>query len=145
MHQATVDTDRPAVGVDIIIENERQEIILGRRIGPPQKFEGMWSLPGGRIKRGETVIEAAKRNAREEVGLEIEVIKLVGVYSDPSRDPRGHTISLCILGRCVGGKLVSSDRLSEVAPFAHKEIPKLAFDQNLMVENYVKGEPAKIR
>ena len=82
----------PAVTADVIILAEDGEILLIRRKNPP--FQGRWALPGGFIENGEETIEAcARREAREETGLDGELDRLLGVWSKPGRDPRGHTVT----------------------------------------------------
>ena len=72
-------------------------IVLIKRENPP--YQGCFALPGGFVEIGETVESAAQREAKEETGLEIELIGLVGIYSDPKRDPRGHIVSAAFLAR----------------------------------------------
>ncbi len=81
----------PRVAVDIVIEHgdERRVVLIERRFPPPG-----WALPGGFVDVGETVEAAAMREAREETALEVTLVCLLGCYSDPGRDPRGHTVSL---------------------------------------------------
>ncbi len=113
----------------IIFEDK---LVLVRRRNPP--FEWQFALPGGFVEIGETVEEAVAREAREETGLDIELIKLLGVYSDPSRDPRGHTVTVCYLARGFG-KLKAGSDAKEVGLFGVNEIPKMAFDHNKIIEN----------
>lgn len=81
----------PLVAVDVIIEyGAGPRIVLIERRNPPHG----WALPGGFVDIGETVEAAAVREAREETGLEVALTCLLGCYSDPDRDPRGHTVSL---------------------------------------------------
>ena len=67
-------------------------MLLIRRKHDP--YAGCYALPGGFVEIGETVEAACRREAREETGIEVGELRLVGVYSDPSRDPRGHTVSV---------------------------------------------------
>jgi len=125
----------PALTVDgVLIENER--ILLVRRLKEP--FKGMWALPGGFVEVGETVEEAVKREVREETGLEVEVLRLVGVYSDPKRDPRGHVVSVAFLVKRVGGELKAGDDAENVAFHTLERLPPLAFDHGRIVEDALK-------
>jgi len=81
----------PKVAVDVVLENKGKVLLVQRALEP---FAGKWALPGGFVEEGETVEQAAVREVKEETGLDIELEGLLGVYSDPGRDPRGHIISL---------------------------------------------------
>jgi 8-oxo-dGTP diphosphatase len=88
----------PAATVDVIIEVDGG-IVLVRRRNPPLG----WALPGGFVDRGESVAQAARREAKEETGLDVELTELLGVYSDPKRDPRGlFTLSTVFIARASG-------------------------------------------
>ncbi|MBU4406392.1 MAG: NUDIX hydrolase, partial [Candidatus Altiarchaeota archaeon] len=94
----------PRLTVDaVILDREKNSIVLVKRGIYP--FEGMWALPGGFVEYKETVENATIREAKEETGLDIEIERMVGVYSDPERDPRGHTVAVTFLCRRVGGEL----------------------------------------
>jgi 8-oxo-dGTP diphosphatase len=82
----------PALTVDCAIFDARGRVLLIRRGHDP--FAGAYALPGGFVEMGETVAAACRREVLEEAGVEIGELRLVGVYSDPSRDPRGHTVSV---------------------------------------------------
>jgi len=124
----------PSLTVDIIIKREDNSVILIRRKKEP--FKDQWAIPGGFIEYGETAEHAAIRETKEETGLDVEIIKLVGVYSDPMRDPRGHIISIAFLAREIGGNLVASDDARAVKVFKTTEIPKnLAFDHAKILKN----------
>ena len=89
------DYPRPAVTVDLVAfarEGDRLKVLLVRRKHDP--FAGRWALPGGFVDMNEPVEDAARRELKEETGLEVGEINFLGVYSDPGRDPRGRTISL---------------------------------------------------
>jgi 8-oxo-dGTP diphosphatase len=121
----------PLLTVDAIILYEGK-LVLIRRMNPP--YENQFALPGGFVEVGETVEEAIVREAKEETSLYIELIKLLGVYSEPSRDPRGHTVTVCYLARGFG-KLKAGSDAKDIRLFGFSEIPKLAFDHNKIVEN----------
>jgi 8-oxo-dGTP diphosphatase len=82
----------PALTVDCVIFDPEARVLLIRRGHAP--YVGCYALPGGFIEIGETVEEACRREAQEETGIEVAELRLVGVYSDPHRDPRGHTVSV---------------------------------------------------
>lgn len=121
----------PLLTVDTVIIYGGK-LVLIRRKNPP--FQGHFALPGGFVEAGETVEKAAVREAKEETGLDVELIKLLGVYSDPSRDPRGHTVSVCFLAVGSGNLKAGSDAL-DTGLFGITEIPQLAFDHNKIIEN----------
>jgi 8-oxo-dGTP diphosphatase len=87
----------PALTTDAVIFDGRGRVLLIRRANAP--FEGQYALPGGFVDVGETVEQACRRELEEEAGITVGRLDLVGVYSDPSRDPRGHTCSVAFLGR----------------------------------------------
>lgn len=101
-----------------------------------EPFKGKWAIPGGFVEYGERTEEAARREAKEETGLEIELEKLVGVYSDPDRDPRGHTISVCYSARRVGGNLKASTDAADVKVFNQIPWSKLAFDHGKILKDF---------
>ncbi len=126
--------ETPKLMVDVVIPSERG-IVLVRRASDP--FEGEWALPGGFVEVGETVEEAATREAAEETGLAIELARLIGVYSAPDRDPRGHNVSVAFLARVVGGDLVAASDAAEVAVL-DPEAVELAFDHRRIVADAMK-------
>lgn len=126
---------KPTLTVDAIIKVDDDKIVLVKRKNPP--YKNWWALPGGIVEYGETVEEAVKREVREETGLEIKVEKLVNVYSNPKRDPRGHFISICFLCHKTGGTLRAASDAANVSIFSLKEVKnlKLAFDHRKMLED----------
>ena len=82
----------PALTTDCVIFDSGGRVLLIRRGHPP--YAGSYALPGGFVEIGETVEEACRREALEETGINVDALRLVGVYSDPARDPRGHTVSV---------------------------------------------------
>jgi 8-oxo-dGTP diphosphatase len=116
----------PALAVDALIVDPARGVLLIRRANPP--FQGCWALPGGFVEVGETCEAACVREAGEETGLEVEPVELVGVYSTPERDPRGHTVSPVYLCRVVGGAVRGGDDASEARWFADLTGVELAFD-----------------
>lgn len=127
---------RPAVVVDAVVE-KGGDILLIRRKNPP--YEGRWALPGGFVEYGERVENAVKREILEEAGVKIEITGLLGVYSDPSRDPRGHVVSVCYTATTVDEVKAGSDA-AEARFFAPEgiDMDKLAFDHHSIIRDYVK-------
>ncbi|MDI6882414.1 MAG: NUDIX hydrolase [Methanothermobacter sp.] len=126
------------MAVDIVILCSDDSIILIKRKKNP--YRGFWALPGGFVEYGERVEEAALREAWEETGLKVELDHLLGVYSDPDRDPRGHVISICFIAHKIGGKLKADTDASEVSKFKWEELKKikLAFDHATILEDAYK-------
>jgi 8-oxo-dGTP diphosphatase len=109
-----------------------RSIVLVKRLYPP--FKGQWALPGGFVEYGETVEAAAIREAKEETGIDVNLIKIVGVYSAPNRDPRGHIVSICFIGREMSGELRPDTDAKEAISFQASSLPKkLAFDHEQML------------
>ncbi len=126
----------PALTVDIVIIRRDGSIVLVRRRNPP--FQGEWAIPGGFVEYGETVEAAAVREAKEETGLDVELGKIIGVYSDPKRDPRGHVVSVCFLAREAGGELRADTDAKEAKSFASSLLPpRLAFDHARMLADAI--------
>src|SRR5215510_1788330 len=122
----------PFATVDVIIESN-EGIVLVRRRNPPLG----WALPGGFIDPGETVAQAARREAKEETGLDVELTELLGVYSDPKRDPRGiFTISTVFIGRARGTPS-GGDDAAEARVFPTDATPSdIAFDHPTILLDY---------
>jgi 8-oxo-dGTP diphosphatase len=122
----------PLATVDVIIEIGAGIVLVRRRNPPPG-----WALPGGFVDRGESVAHAARREAQEETGLDVELTELLGVYSDPKRDPRGFfTISTVFIGRAAG-EPVGADDAAEARIFALDAVPSdVAFDHPTIIADY---------
>ncbi|HNR14022.1 MAG TPA: NUDIX hydrolase [Thermodesulfobacteriota bacterium] len=122
----------PAPTVDIIIQMAGQGIVLIKRKNPPYG----WALPGGFIDYGETVEQAAQREALEETGLRVESLQQFHVYSDPGRDPRLHTISMVFTGKASGIPKAGDDA-AELGIFAEGDLPvPLAFDHGRILADF---------
>ena len=106
--------------------------ILIRRKHPPVG----WALPGGFVEVGETVEQAAEREAYEETGLRVRLDGLLGVYSDPDRDPRGHVVSVVFVGTG-SGRPAAADDAAAVGIFSIDRLPQpMAFDHARIVKDY---------
>ena len=126
----------PELAVDVIIElvdRPGRPIVLIKRRFPPLGH----ALPGGYVDIGETVEQAACREAREETGLDIRLGGLLGAYSDPSRDPRGHTVSLVYVATATG-EPVASDDAAGILIVSPADAPPLAFDHGLILGDYLR-------
>lgn len=125
----------PMLTVDVIVERGG-EILLIRRLNPP--FQGRWAIPGGFVEYGERVEDAALRELEEETGLRIRITGLLGVYSDPGRDPRGHVVSVCYVAEGEGDEAGGSDA-AEARFFKPEEIDfdNLAFDHARIIKDYM--------
>ncbi|MBA2862324.1 NUDIX hydrolase [Methanococcus maripaludis] len=120
---------------DILIKYNSGIVLIKRKNDP---YKDYWAIPGGFIEYGERVEEAAKREAKEETGLEIDNLKLIGVYSDPNRDSRGHTVTVAFLADG-NGILKSGDDAKDAEVFSLDELMKmeLAFDHKKLVNDSI--------
>ncbi len=127
----------PALTVDgVLIEQGR--ILLVRRRHEP--FAGYYALPGGFVDYGETVETAVVRELREETGLDVAIAYLLGVYSDPARDPRGHTVSIVYRVVRQGGAVRGADDVDDARFFSLDALPPLAFDHARIVADARRAE-----
>ncbi|MBZ9570041.1 NUDIX hydrolase [Methanobrevibacter sp. TMH8] len=139
---------KPSVTVDIIIFNEdnndkieknnKDEFILIKRKNEP--FKNYWAIPGGFVDYGETVENAAIREAKEETGIDVKLKKLIGVYSDPKRDPRGHTITIVYLAIGDFNQMKASSDAACANIFSFNTIMsmKIAFDHKKILNDVFK-------
>jgi 8-oxo-dGTP diphosphatase len=97
----------PALTTDCVVIDGRGRVLLVRRKNPP--FRGAYALPGGFVDIGETVENACRRELREETGVTARRLRLIGVYSNPARDPRGHTCSVAFLARVPRARAAAGD------------------------------------
>ena len=132
----------PAPAVDFLIsKDENSKILLVRRKNDP--FKGMLSIPGGFINEGETAENAMIREAKEETSLVVEPIAILGVYSDPQRDPRMHTISVTFITRIVQGSENARDDAAALQWINIEDeldgliqSQQIAFDHSKILNNY---------
>ena len=123
----------PRLTVDAVAIRH-DKVLLVRRGNPP--FEGSWALPGGFVDRGERLEAAVLRELVEETGVVGEVLGIVGAYSRPDRDPRGHTISVVYAVSADDGDVVGGDDAAEAAWHDLASPPELAFDHDEVLADY---------
>ena len=116
----------PPLASDCVVVDARGRVLLIRRGFPP--FKGKHALPGGFVEIGETVQEACRRELMEETGVKAGRLELVGVYSKPGRDPRGHTCSVVFLTRVKSAVAKAGDDAKEVEWVTPGPGLELAFD-----------------
>lgn len=137
----------PLLTVDIIIEMRdrpgRPIVLIERKYPPPG-----WALPGGFVDVGERLEAAARREAFEETSLEVALKVLLGCYSDPQRDARGHTVSAVYVASATGEPHARDDACDLVC-VSPEALPSLAFDHALILDDYrsylATGRPAPLR
>jgi 8-oxo-dGTP diphosphatase len=118
------DHRNPKPTVDVVILLDGDRVVLVERRNEPRG----WAIPGGFVDEGETLEAAAAREAREETGLSVAIDEQFHAYSDPRRDPRGHTISTVFLGRAVG-EPAGGDDAARAEAFRWTALPHpLVFD-----------------
>ena len=124
----------PSITVDIIVELSCApgQILLIERKYPPYG----WALPGGFVDVGETVELAAVREAKEETSLDVTLTTLLGCYSDPNRDQRGHTVSLVYIATA-DGQPEAADDAKFLKLWDVDNLPELAFDHEKIVNDYL--------
>ena len=128
----------PVPTVDIIIEidvNGAKKIVLIERKNPPAG----WAIPGGFVDYGESLEDAARREAKEETGLDVTLLRQLHTYSDPARDARQHTISTVFIARAEGTPIGADDALRARLFSADKLPSPMAFDHARIIEDYRTG------
>ncbi|NQS70768.1 MAG: NUDIX hydrolase [Desulfobulbaceae bacterium] len=121
----------PSPTVDIIIEIGEAIVLIKRKNPPPG-----WALPGGFVDYGESFEDAARREALEETGLEVQLVRQLHTYSHPGRDARQHTASTVFIA-IASGTPIADDDAKEARLFSLNELPALAFDHDQILADYV--------
>lgn len=131
----------PKLTVDALVVDPQRGVLLVQRKNEP--FAGFWALPGGFVEEGETCENAVVREVAEETGLSVRVVSLFGVYSQPGRDPRGHTVSVVYLCQVLGGALAGGDDAAAARFFPELRGVRLAFDHARILQDagFPAGEP----
>lgn len=125
----------PSLTADIFIFDDEFNFILIKRGNDP--YKDCWALPGGFVEYGESVENAAIREAKEETSIDVELVDLVNVYSKPDRDPRGHTVTVAYTARGdFSSKRADSDA-KDIGIFSKDEIDEIdiAFDHRQIIED----------
>ena len=126
----------PKLTVDGIVLKDGNILLIKRKNQP---FEGKWALPGGFVEYGEKTEDATVREVLEETGLKTKINHLAGVYSDPKRDPRGHTVSIVYVLDIYSGELKSGDDACDTKFFDLKNLPDLSFDHEGIIKDFFGG------
>jgi len=124
----------PLLTVDCVVFNGDNVILIRRGFEP---FKGEYALPGGFVDIGESVEAACARELKEETGLEVDKssLRLIGVYSKPSRDPRNHTVSVAFLGESDLSNLQAGDDAASVELVADWKSKDIAFDHMQIIKD----------
>ena len=125
-----MDYKTPKLTVDGIILDNNKVLLIKRKNAP---FKGKWALPGGFVDYNEKVEDAIIREIKEETGVNVDIKELIGVYSDPKRDPRGHTVSVVFLLEIISGKIKGGDDACDAKFFDLKKLPELSFDHDKII------------
>jgi 8-oxo-dGTP diphosphatase len=123
--------ETPWLAADAVVFDAAGAVLLIRRKYPP--FQGQFALPGGFVEIGETTEAAALRELKEETGLEASSPRLVGVYSDPARDPRGHTVGIAYLVQAESYDIRAGDDAADAQFVSNWQQEPLAFDHRQIV------------
>jgi len=126
----------PKLAVDCVIFKDDGLVLIRRGIPP---FEGQLALPGGGVEIGETVEQACKREVKEETSLDVSDLELLGVYSAPNRDPRGHVVSIVFVAKGIQGELKAGDDAADACVVKNWEKEDLAFDHREIISDAVKN------
>jgi 8-oxo-dGTP diphosphatase len=132
MSEPVTSFRNPLPTVDVVVERGDGKVLLIRRRNPPLG----WALPGGFLDAGESAEAAARREVKEETGVEVLLTDLLGVYSEPGRDPRHPTITVVYVGRS-RDPLRAGDDAAEAQEFGLEDLPEdLAFDHGRILRDY---------
>lgn len=124
----------PALVSDVVVVSRKNEVLLVKRSRAP--YKGRWALPGGFAEKGETIEKTAIRECWEESGIRVKIVKLVGVYSNPRRDPRGQLVSVVFLAKPFNSRPRGSDETKEAKFFPLAKLPKnLAADHAKIIRD----------
>ncbi len=132
----------PVPTADIVVRKsgDSRELLIERRRRDP--FKGRYSLPGGHVDYGEKVEQAVLRELREECNVKARLVTILGVYSDPKRDPRGQRVTIVFVGDYTGGKVKAGDDAGSAKWLKLNKLLKMknvmAFDHHRILKDYNK-------
>ncbi|HUO58905.1 MAG TPA: NUDIX domain-containing protein [bacterium] len=132
----------PKIAVNAFVFNGQGEVLLAKRTD-----NGLWCVPGGHVDLGETLVQACARELFEETGLKAEVVKLIGIYSDPkgslhiAQGQEWHTVRVSFLCEITGGTIRPSGETSEIAYFDLNRLPTLITDHAQRIRDAAAGRP----
>ncbi|MFP4170880.1 MAG: NUDIX domain-containing protein [Methanomassiliicoccales archaeon] len=132
---------RPTLTTDGVVMIDGKLLLIRRGKEP---YQGSYALPGGILEYGETVEECVVREVEEETGLRTRILEMIGVYSHPDRDPRGHFISVAFHLAPMGGELRSGDDAAAAELFPLDDLPDMAFDHAEIVRDLREGRSPHI-
>lgn len=125
----TYDYPRPAVTADCVVfcnDSDGLSVLLIERANEP--FKGCWAFPGGFMEMDEDAEDCAKRELKEETGMEVRSLEYLGTFSEVNRDPRGRTITIAYYAVVEKSDVIGADDASQAKWFPIDSIPSLAFD-----------------
>lgn len=131
----TYDYPRPAVTADCVVfcnDSDGLSVLLIERANEP--FKGCWAFPGGFMDMEENAEDCAKRELKEETGMEVRSLKYLGTFSEVNRDPRGRTITIAYYAVVEKSEVVGADDASQARWFPINLIPSLAFDHDKILQ-----------
>ena len=126
----------PTIDIIVVENSNSNKVLLIKRKKDP--FKDYFSLPGGFVNEGEKVEDAVRREAEEELLVKVEPIDILGVYSDPNRDPRGHIMSITFIVKIITGELKAGDGVAELKWIEINNLGniKIGFDHLKILSDY---------
>ena len=131
------DYKNPIPTVDAIIQKSSSILLVKRKKDP---YKNQFALPGGFVNEGETIEEAIEREVYEETSLKVHPIDILGVYSDPTRDPRGHMMTVVFIVLMIRGTPTAGDDAKEISwiPIEKLNDIEIPFDHKLVINDYLR-------
>ena len=126
----------PKITADGAILKDGKILLIKRKNNP---FKNKWALPGGFVEYNERVEDACIREILEETGLRTKIIELIGIYSDPNRDPRGHVITAVYMLEIDSGEVKGGDDALDAKFFDLDNLPDLSFDHDVIIRDIIRG------